>query len=81
MKLADVNYTEILENTESDSFKDLAENLQETVSFDMSPFLFELLCHLPGLPWPAFSRAAVPSVTDERLSSLAFQKCWRKMPL
>lgn len=82
MKLADVKYSQILENTDSINFKDLAETLQETVSFDMSLFFcFLLLCHLPGLPWPALSRAAVPSVTGERLSSLAFQKCSRKMPL
>lgn len=74
MKLADVKYSQILENTESKSFKDLAEKLQGTVSFDMPPFfpLFLLLCHLLGLLWPASCRAPVPSVSDERLRSLAF---------
>ncbi|CAG12053.1 unnamed protein product [Tetraodon nigroviridis] len=38
MKLADVEYSQILENTESTDFKDLAGTLQETVSIDMSPF-------------------------------------------
>lgn len=39
MKLADVKYSQQMENTESKSFKDLAEKLQGTVSFDMPPFL------------------------------------------
>lgn len=38
MKLADVKYSQILENTESKEFKNLAKKLQETVSFDMPPF-------------------------------------------
>lgn len=40
-----MKYDQILEDTESTNFRDLAEKLQETVSFDV----FLLLCHRPGL--------------------------------
>lgn len=73
MRLGDMPYSQILEDTESKDFKGLAGRLQEAVSFDTSPlfsFFFSVISSRSLRP--ALSRSSVPKCFSRVYSA----PCW-----